>query len=66
MYKNKVNQGSAFRNDNKFNDNSPDFKGDANVAGVEYNVSIWSNPARGDKKGYFSIKFTHKEDLPNV
>ncbi len=64
-FKNKVNQGSAFRNDRKFNDKSPDFKGDANIAGIEYNVSIWSNPAQGEKKGYFSMKFTQKENLPN-
>jgi len=65
-FKHKVNQGSAFRNDQKFNDHSPDFSGSANIAGVEYNISMWSNPARGSKKGYFNIKFTQKDNLPDV
>ncbi len=65
-YKLKVNQGTAFRNDKKYNDKSPDFRGEANVAGVEYNVSIWSNAPQGDKKGFFNIKFTQKDNIPDV
>ena len=64
-FKHKVGQGSAFRNDRKETETQADFTGSANVGGEEYWVSIWSNPAVGEKKGYFSLKFNKKEPMPD-
>jgi hypothetical protein len=35
------NRGAIWKNDDKQNDNHPDFKGSLNVNGVDYWVSAW-------------------------
>ena len=75
-FRHKPNRGSAFRNDDKdpknpVDDRKPDFKGsalieirdsDGNLKEVEFWVSMWTNPPKDGKKGYFSMAFNEKEN----
>ena len=55
------NSGVLFRNDKKKSETSPDAKGNATIAGVDYWVASWQ---KKDKNGnpYRSLAFTKKED----
>lgn len=64
-FKHKVNQGSVFRNDKQIS-SQPNFTGSANIGGVEYNISMWTNPPKDGKQGFYNIRFVQKDDLPNV
>lgn len=60
-----TNRGAIWKNDDKREDNHPDFKGSLNVAGVEYWVSAWKRKEGAAAKApalSFSIK--PKEDQP--
>ena len=54
-------QGVLFRNDKRESDSHPHAKGSAEINGVEYWVSAWTNT---DKNGnrYQKLKFTPKEE----
>ena len=53
-------RGVLFKNDKKESDKHPDYKGNAEVAGVEYWLAAWVNTSdKGDK--FMSIKFEVKE-----
>jgi len=56
-FEHNKNSGSVFRNDRKLADTDPDFSGSGNVDGVEYHISLWSNPGKNGKKGYFRLAF---------
>ena len=58
-----TNRGAIWKNDDKREDNHPDFKGSINVEGVEYWVSAWKRKEGAAAKApalSFSIK--PKED----
>lgn len=54
-----TNRGAIWKNDDKREDNHPDFKGSINVAGVEYWVSAWKRKEGAAAKApalSFSVK----------
>lgn len=54
-----TNRGAIWKNDDKREDNHPDFKGSINVEGVEYWVSAWKRKEGAAAKApalSFSIK----------
>ena len=59
-YEIKENSGSLFKNDRKEKEGHPDYKGSANIAGLEYWVSAWVNKTK-DGKSYMSFKYQLKE-----
>lgn len=65
-----TNRGAIWKNDDKQNDNHPDFKGSLNVGGVEYWVSAWKRKPSASAKApalSFSIKpkdEKHKQNTP--
>lgn len=59
-YEIKENSGSLFKNDRKEKEGHPDYKGSANIAGIEYWVSAWINKTK-DGKSYMSFKYQLKE-----
>ena len=58
-YEIKENSGSLFRNDKKEKESHPDYKGSANIAGLEYWVSAWVNTKNG--KSWMSFKYQLKD-----
>ena len=44
------NAGALFKNDDKQNDRSPDYKGEINVNGVAHWLSAWIKTSRKGKK----------------
>lgn len=56
-----TNRAALFKNDKKQSDNHPDYKGSANVEGVEYWLSAWvKTPQNGGAK-FMSLSLTPKE-----
>lgn len=53
-------RGVLFKNDRKESDNHPDYKGQAEVDGVEYWIAAWIK--EGKKGKFMSISFTEKEE----
>jgi len=54
--------GALFKNDKRETDSHPHAKGSAEVAGVEYWVSAWTNTDKNGNK-YQKLKFTPKEEV---
>lgn len=65
-----TNSGMMSRNDNKTNENQPDFKGFVNVEGVEYWLSAWvkvaGEMAKNPGRKFFSISLTPKQEQANA
>ena len=59
----KPNSGAMFRNEKKETDNHPDYKGTANIAGLEYWVNGWIKTAKAGTK-YMSLSLTPKQTQP--
>ena len=63
-------RGVLFRNDKKDNKNAPDYKGQAEVEGVEYWLSAWIKTPKSGGDKFMSISFQPKEqqnhDRPDV
>lgn len=59
QYDNEL-QGSLFKNDKKTTDKHPDYKGSAQIEGVEYWLSAWVNTSRDGRK-YMKLKFEPKQ-----
>ena len=58
-----TNRGAIWKNDDKREDNHPDFKGSLNVDGVEYWVSAWKRKERaGAKAPALSFRVKPKEE----
>lgn len=53
-------RGALFKNDKKQSDKHPDYKGNAEVDGVEYWVSAWIKTS-GKGAKFMSLSFTAKE-----
>jgi predicted DNA-binding WGR domain protein len=53
-------RGVLFKNDRKESDRHPDYKGSAEVDGVEYWIAAWIK--EGKKGKFMSLSFTEKED----
>lgn len=56
-------RGVLFKNDRKERDNHPDYKGSAEVDGVEYWLAAWIKD--GQKGKFMSLSFTEKEEAEN-
>jgi uncharacterized protein (DUF736 family) len=56
-------RGVLFKNDRKEKDTHPDYKGSAEVGGVEYWLSSWIKVGKGGAK-FMSLSFTAKEESP--
>jgi hypothetical protein len=54
-------QGVLFKNDKRESDSHPHAKGSAEINGVEYWVSAWTNTDKNGNK-YQKLKFTPKEE----
>ena len=58
------NKGAIFQNEKKESDTHPDYKGNAEINGVEYWISGWINEAKTTGKKYMSLSFTKKDGTP--
>ena len=56
-----TNRGALFKNTRKETDSHPDYKGTANINGVEYWVSSWLKVSKSGEK-YLSTAYTAKEE----
>jgi hypothetical protein len=54
------NSGTLSRNDRRETDKQPEFKGNAEVGGVEYWISGWVKESERGK--FFSLSFTPKDE----
>jgi uncharacterized protein (DUF736 family) len=54
------NRGALFKNDKKETERHPDYKGNINVAGVDYWLSAWLKESKAGKK-YMSLSVQPKE-----
>jgi uncharacterized protein (DUF736 family) len=54
-------RGVLFKNERKEKDTHPDYKGSAEVGGVEYWLSSWIKVGKGGAK-FMSLSFTAKEE----
>lgn len=62
-----TNKGAIWRNDKKETERQPDFKGQANIDGVEYWVSAWKRgPNDNPKSPALRFAFTAKEQKPSA
>ena len=55
------NSGAIFKNDKKQTDKHPDYRGSAEVDGVEYWVSAWIKTSKAGAK-FMSLSFTVKDE----
>lgn len=57
----KPNSGSLRPNAKKTSDKHPSAKGSANIGGVDYWVSAWTNTDQETGEKYWSLKFEQKD-----
>ena len=55
-------RGVLFKNDKKESDNHPDYKGNAEVDGVEYWLSAWIKTPKNGGAKFMSMSFKCKDD----
>ena len=58
------NRGAIFKNEDKQQDNHPDYKGSLNVNGVDMWVSGWLKTSEKTGKKFMSLSVKVKEDKP--
>jgi len=58
------NRGAIFKNDDKQQDNHPDYKGSLNVGGVDLWVSGWLKTSEKTGKKFLSLSVKPKEAAP--
>jgi len=58
------NRGAIFKNDDKQQDNHPDYKGSLNVNGVDLWVSGWIKTSEKTGKKFMSLSVKPKEAAP--
>lgn len=56
----KDNSGVLFQNHKKSSENSPGWKGQGRIDGVDMWISAWVKPGRNDEK-FISLAFTPKD-----
>lgn len=61
-YTQKKDKGALFKNEKKESETHSDYKGNANIDGIEYWLSAWINTSAKDQKKYLSLSFTKKQD----
>ena len=64
MQYDNTNRGAIFKNDDKQQDNHPDYKGSLNVNGVDMWVSGWLKTSEKTGKKFMSLSVKPKEDKP--
>jgi uncharacterized protein (DUF736 family) len=57
-----TNRGAIFKNDDKQQDNHPDYKGSINVNGVDMWVSGWLKTSEKTGKKFMSLSVKAKEE----
>ena len=62
----KTNSGILSRNDRKEQPNHPDFKGQINVAGVDYWLSGWVKERKDGTGKFFSLSVKPKDAQPSA
>ncbi len=60
-YEQKPGQGSLFQNTAKEKDSHPDYRGDANIDGVTYEIAGWRKVAKSGKP-YLSLSLKVKQE----
>jgi uncharacterized protein (DUF736 family) len=58
------NRGAIFKNEDKQQDNHPDYKGSLNVNGVDLWVSGWLKTSEKTGKKFMSLSVKPKEETP--
>jgi len=64
MQYDNTNSGTLFKNDKGDNDKRPDYKGNIDINGVEYNLSAWVKVMKSGNGKYLSLKVDAKKDAP--
>jgi len=59
------NRGAIFKNDDKQQDNHPDYKGSLNVNGVDLWVSGWLKTSEKTGKKFLSLSVKPKDAAPS-
>lgn len=66
MHYDRTNAGAMFRNLKKAepgaNPNLPDYRGNCEVGGVQYNIAGWLKTAQKTETRFLSMKFTPKDE----
>jgi uncharacterized protein (DUF736 family) len=62
MQYDNTNRGAIFKNDDKQQDNHPDYKGSLNVNGVDMWVSGWLKTSEKTGNKFMSLSVKPKED----
>jgi hypothetical protein len=57
-----TNRGVLYRNENKQQENHPEYTGSLNVGGKEYWISGWVKESKKDGKKFFSLSVKKKAD----
>jgi uncharacterized protein (DUF736 family) len=58
------NRGAIFKNDDKQQDNHPDYKGSLNVNGVDLWISAWLKTSEKTGKKFLSLSVKPKDAAP--
>ena len=53
----KINKGVIFKNEKKSSDRHPDYRGEIDVEGRRYEISLWIKDSKSGKK-YFSAQIS--------
>ncbi len=59
--------GALFKNERKQNPNQPDYRGDAMIEGIQYEIGAWVKEAKSTGKQFMSLSFkvkAEREDGP--
>lgn len=59
-FQQRDNSGALFKNDRKEQEKHPDYKGDALIDGVAYEIGAWIKEGRNGKK-FMSLSFKPKQ-----
>ena len=60
-YEHKDNSASLFKEEEKTNENGPDYTGDGLIEGKKLRLAAWINEAKSGKK-YLSIQFSEPRE----
>ena len=63
-YEQKDNSGVLFKNDKKTEDKHPDYKGNIQVAGIDYWISAWLKTGKKGKFLSLSVQPKQREQKP--